>query len=211
MAARTLNTFWKQIEKLAHKILEAKSPKPFLKPLDDLCQKTNESKIVDALASLLVSPYLGMEGVVVRFAMSNGTEYPEWITFFNAEEKVIYVNPVGVFRFRMECQKAIKSLKTASARESFPVYRLQAFLAELHKLPSRLLLFLVILKQVAVCKEVCRAEKRSTGSESPETDEYLNLLWGFKEMENFYSSSTGINLRSEHNILWYESEWIAGK
>jgi len=211
MAVRTLSTSWKQIEKLAHKILEVKSPKPFLKPLDELCQKTNESKIVDALASLLVTPHTGMEGVVVRFAVSNGKEYPNWVTSFNADEKTIYVNPVGVFKYRLECQKALKALKTAAARESFPVYRLQAFLAELFKFPTRLLLFLVILKQVAICKEVCKAEKRSTGSESPETDEYLNLLWGFKEIDNFYSSSTGINLRSEYNILWYESEWIAGK
>jgi hypothetical protein len=37
------------------------------------------------------------------------------------------------------------------------------------------------------------------------------MLWAFKELENFFRSTTGVSLRSEYAILWYESDWFLGK
>ena len=112
MAARTLNTNWKQLEKLVEKLSSKKSGKGSIEAVDDLCRKTNESKIVDALASLLVTPY-GMEGVIVRFAVSTGGEFPEWVINFDEEGKVIQVNAVGIFQFADKCAKMKKLLSDA--------------------------------------------------------------------------------------------------
>jgi len=78
-------------------------------------------------------------------------------------------------------------------------------------MPSKLGLFLLILKQVAITKEITRADKRSEEKETSGVDDYMNLLWAFKELETFYNQTTGLSIRTEHHLLWYESEWIAGK
>ena len=213
MAARTLNTTWKQLEKLVEKLSPKKSGKGAIEAIDDLSQKTNESKIVDAMASLLVTPY-GLEGVKVRFALSDKGEFPEWLVQFDAEEKVIRVNPVGIVQFSDKCTKMKQLLTTPEAKESFQGYRLFSFMSKLGKIPSRLILFLHVLGQVARCKEICKADKRGGGAvaaDSSETEQYLVLLWAFKELETFYLESTGMSLRSEYGILWYEAEWVTGK
>ncbi len=84
-------------------------------------------------------------------------------------------------------------------------------MTELGKLPTRLLLFLAVLEGVARYKEVSKADKRPTSPEAPENDEYLNLLWAFKELEIFITETTGTSIRTEFNLLWYEAEWINGK
>ncbi len=214
MAARTLGTTWKQMEKLVAKLFLKKAPKGAVEAVDDLCRKTNESRIVDAMVSLLVTPYGGLEGTRIRFATSNGKAFPDWITDYNAEAKTIEVNSVGIIKFAADCHASVKTLATPAAKESFQGYRLISFMAELGKIPTRLTLFLLILVQVARCKEICKADKRGGAAavaDSPETEQYQTLLWAFKELETFYRETTGINLRSEYNILWYESEWIAGK
>lgn len=211
MAARTLSTTWKQLEKLVERLHEKQPVKTAVKDIDDLIQKANDSRIVDALASLLVTSYPNLEKHTLRFASSNGKKFPTWETDYDADECVILVNPVGVFDFYRKCHDATRQLKSPKARENFFMYRTQAFLAELSKLPSRLILFLLILNQVAACKEVSKAEKRGGGVETQENEDYLNLLWAFKELETFFVETTGDNIRSEFNLLWYESEWVSGK
>ena len=209
MALRTLNATWKQLEKLAGHYFGKKPVKTAIAPIDELCQRTNESRIVDALADLLVRHYTGLEKAGIAFALSERKGFPAWTTRFDPDHSLIVVNPVGVFKYQRACMDAVKTLNTPEARESFQLYRLQAFMAELGKLPSRFLLFLLILDQVGRCKEVSKAEKRSTG-EVAENIDYLNLLWAFKELETFIAENTGVNLRSEYGIFWYESEWVAG-
>lgn len=212
MATRTLSATWKQIEKLVQKYLESKAPKPALvKPIDDLIQKTNDSRIVDAMATLLVTSYMGMEKVRVQFAVSDGKKFPDWITSFDAEQKIVYVNAVGVFRFHKVCEDAVSFIATPEARESFERYRYHAFLAEIRKLDTRHLLFILVLQEVAKVKEVSRVEKRGGVSEPNENEDYMTLLWALKELETVYSQSSGVNLRAESNMSWFESEWIAGK
>lgn len=211
MAARTLNTTWKQFEKLAERYFHKKPPKGIAEEIADLVAKINESKIADALCSLLVSTYPGTEAVTLRFASLEGKKFPEWMTRADVENKSILVNPVAIFRFTDECRKAPEALKGPEARESFSRYRRQAFMAEIGKLPSRFILFLAVLEAVARYKEVSKADKRPVAPDAPENDEYLNLLWAFKELETFINETTGVNIRTEYNLLWYEAEWINGK
>lgn len=209
MALRTLNTTWKQLEKLVARHLDKKTDQAAISPINELCKRTNGSRIVEALANLLVRHYTGMEKTGIAFALSERKGFPTWDTRFDAELNLIIVNPIAVFRYQSKCLAAAKALKTKKARENFQVYRLQAFMAELGKLPSRFLLFLLIMDQVGRCKEVSKAEKRTTG-EVAENVDYLNLLWAFKGLETFIGENTGVNLRSEYGIFWYESEWVAG-
>jgi len=211
MAVRTLNSTWKQFEKLSEKCLQPKTAKAAQKPLQELVDKVNESKLVDALFSLLVEPHDIAEGCSLRFDAGDAKGIPEWETHWNAEAKTLLVNPAGVFRFYQDCLKAPASLNSPASRGNFATYRLQAFMAELGKMPSKLGLFLLILKQVAVTKEITRADKRSEDKEASGVDDYMNLLWAFKELETFYNHTTGLSIRTEHRLLWYESEWIAGK
>jgi hypothetical protein len=210
MAVRTLNSTWKQLEKLCTGFPGKKGKRAGCAAIDDLIERGNESKIPDALANLLVRTYTGLEKTGLRFVTSHRYDYPEWSTSFDADANTILVNPVGVLRFHQACLEARKTLATPQGRENFQQYRLQAFMRELGRLPSRLTLFLLILYQVGCCKEVSKAEKRSPNPEIPEASRYLTLLWALKELETFIAENTGANLRAEHNLLWYESEWIAG-
>lgn len=210
MAVRTLNTTWKQLEKIAAAFPGKGGKKAGCAAIDSLLSRTNDSKIPDALANLLVRRYTTLEKTGLRFALSHRYDYPEWTTSYDADKNEIIVNGVGVLRFHKACLATRKTLGTPQGRESFQQYRLQAFMRELGKLPPRLVLFLLILNQVGRCKEVCKAEKRGATPDVPETEQYLTLLWSLKELEAFIAENTGASLRSEYNLLWYESEWISG-
>lgn len=212
MAPRTLASSWKQYERIFSRGNGAGVLSPeTVKALDVLGEKTNGSRITEALASLFVQPYQGMDEANVEFLTTDGGPYPDWPAQFDEERKVIVVNPVGVLRFCRECEEAVEALSTAEARESFPSYRYRAYLAELRKLPTQLLLFLQVLREVARSRKITRIEKKGGEIETADDERYLHLLWAFKELEGFFSESNGVNLRSEHGILWYESDWVIGK
>lgn len=208
MAPRTLSSTWKQIEKLTFKIDEKKD-RQVLPDLTELLSKVNNSKIVDALATLFVHPYSGMDEMNVSFISPE--QHPEENpAYFDEDRKAFYVNPTNVLRFYKTCREASSNLGTPEARESFHNYRFQSYLAELSKLPSHFMLYITLLQEVAETCRICRIEKKSGESEIPEGANYLNLLWAFKELETFYKTTTGQNMRCEYNIHWHESEWIMG-
>jgi hypothetical protein len=211
MATRTFASTWKQFEKLAKRVQDAKKPsRKDLKALDELGRRTNRSRIVDALATLFVRGYQGLEEFDVEFATSNGGGYPDWVANYEPDEKVIRVNPLGVYRFLLECDQSVETLKTSTARESFVTYRYQAYLAELRKLPAQHLLFLQLLKEVAKARQVTRVEKKGGGTEEVEDEAYMVMLWAFKELE-YLLGRNGVDLRAEYSILWYESDWFLGR
>jgi hypothetical protein len=213
MAPRTLASTWRNFEKLARAYLRGeKARSETAAALDELGEKVNKSRIVEALAMIMVHPHQGLEDVTVRFALSGeGGEYPEWETAFDEESRSIILNPVGIVRFVQECQEAAGKLRTPDARESFKKYRLHAYLAELAKLPSQLALYLHLLREVACQLQVTQVERKGGGSEEVDDVRYMRLLWAFKEMEQFFAREQGISLRSEYGFLWYESDWIVGK
>ena len=214
MAPRTLASTWRSFEKLARRYESAEDhQEDVAEELDVLAQKANRSRIVDALASVFVHSYQGLEETRVRFATSvNGSRhYPDWATAYSEEDDTIMVNPVGVLRFQRECREALDALKTPVARTSFQTYRYHAYLAQLRKLPARHMLFIQLLKEVARARSITTVEKKGGGTDGPEDERYMVLLWAFKELEALMAESSGTNLRSEYRIRWYESDWVVGK
>jgi len=212
MAPRTLASTWKQYEKAYRGYERATAPRRTeIEALNSLGRRVNRSRIVDALATLFVRPHPGMEEAAVRFfTQSDSEEFPPWATRFSPEENAILINPIGVFRFRQACSQAKEILRTPEGREDFAGYRRSAYLAELSKLPAHMVLFLLLLREVANARKISRVEKKGGEIELAEDEDYMNLLWAFKELESFYATS-GLGIRSEYRILWYESEWIIGK
>ncbi len=212
MAPRTLASTWKQYEKVFRGYERTDAPrKKAIDALNSLGRRVNRSRIVEALATLFVHPHPGMEEASVRFfTLDEGDEFPAWAARFSAEDNVIFVNPVGVFRFRQACSQAKELLRTPEGREDFAGYRRRAYLAELGKLPPRMMLFLLLLREVANARKISRVEKKGGEIELAEDEDYMNLLWAFKELESFYAAS-GQEIRSEYRIFWYESDWIIGK
>ncbi len=210
MARRTLSGTWKSIERLVAQYDKSGDPKK-LELLNELVEKVNVSKIISALTTLFVSPYHGVEDVKLRFAEMIDGAFPEWRVFFDQENKILLLNPFGVFYFIKECEEAVATLNTPEARRSFLHYRNKAYMVELGKLPSYMLLFLLILNEVAAIRDITRVEKRGGDSEVPEGKNYLQLLWAFKELEAFMRQNKGVDLRSEYGIQWLESDWFEGR
>jgi hypothetical protein len=185
-----------------------------VKELGELSDRANRSKVVEALQTLFVEGHPGVDGVRVQFAGGpEALKSPE-ATSYDNDGRVILVNPLGVVRFIDQCVECVEEMKTREARESFKRYRLCAYQAELSKLPSHLLLFLALLRQVAEVAGVTRSDRRPPGggTEEPEEDRpYLMLLWAFKHLEAVLREVKGINLRSEYRVLWYESDWVTGR
>jgi hypothetical protein len=212
MAPRTLASTWRQFEKLARSYLTESSPTPKdAGPLQDLTTRVNKSRIVDALATMFLVPHAGVEEASIRFVDTGGETYPDWEVDFDEERQLFRVNPVGVVSFARACDKAFEELSTPEARRDFETYRLKAYMAELRKLPCRLLLFILILRKVAEILKITEVEKRGGETEDIDDGGYMNLLWGFKEVERMYRDMKGVNIRAEYGVLWYESDWYVGK
>jgi hypothetical protein len=215
MAPRTLSSTWRQFEKLARVATQVDPPSArVLDELDELSVKANRSKVVDALQTLFVLDHTGGDGIRVRFVGGRqGVEQSE-ATRYDAVEKVILVNPVGVVRFIDECGECVEQLKTREARESFWRYRLCAYQAELSKLPGQMILFLTLLRQVADITDVTKSDRRGSngGAVEPAEDKpYMMLLWALKQLEAVLREVKGINLRADYHVLWYESDWVTGR
>ncbi len=231
MAPRTLTTTWKNFEKLFRQYEKSgRSDEKRVAAIDDLVAKTNKSRIVDALATLFVTPYGIANGKVVLVGTENGA-FPEWRTRSEAPDKdkekdrsrandkpsdeteptTIFINVMGVFDFLIEAGEAIERLKTPEARKSFQEYRYTAYMAQMSKLPPKFILFLLIMREVADLKRITDVEKKGGAIEAAAGERYLQLLWAFKELESFFKRTNGLDLRAEFGILWLESDWFVGQ
>jgi hypothetical protein len=216
MAARTLASTCNNFERIIVGSRRKKTTKvPPAEALSGLVDKVNASRITAALADLFVHPYSDMEEVTVDFrAPETLGEDGEPPTEFQEDQQRILIDPVGVYRFREKCRQAGELLKTPEVRSSFLRYRLYAYLAELAKMPAHYMLIILLLREVASSREITRVvRKRGTVEviDEPDEQEYMNLLWAFKELEAFYFSSNGLSLRAEYNVHWHESDWIASR
>lgn len=212
MGPRTLSSTWRSFEKLARRYHDQpESREKTWADMRDLASRVNTSRIPDALAALLVHPYPGLEEAVVRFVDSPEDAPPDWVSDFEPEEEIVLISPIGVVAFERQCAAAVDALKTPETRRDFQTYRFSAYLAELRKLPTSQLLFLLILREVARARHITRVEKKGGGTEEVEDEAYMRLLWAFKELESFMRQMKGVSMRAEYGILWYESEWIVGK
>ncbi len=213
MAPRTLASTWKQYDKVIRKLAATPPPHPDeIEAVNAITRRVNRSRIVGALATLFVHPYPTMEEMGVRFYVPpEGEDFPDWAVSFDPEEGVFQINPVAVFRFRDRCRQAAELLTRPEGRADFADYRYNAYLAELRKLPDPMFLFLLLLGEVANARKISQVEKKGGQIELAEDEAYTNLLWAFKELETFYATTHGADLRAEYGILWYESEWFVGR
>jgi hypothetical protein len=215
MAPRTVSSTWRQFEKLARTATQsAHPPRRVCDELDDLCERANRSKVVEALQTLFVTDHTGGDGIRVRFVGGRQAVEQTEPTQYDATAKVILVNPVGVVRFIDECGECAEQLGRFEGRENFGRYRLCAYQAELSKLPGQMMLFLAVLRQVAEITGVTRSDRRGpsgNGAEATEDKPYLMLLWALKQLESVLHEVKGINLRADYHMLWYESDWVSGR
>jgi len=213
MAPRTLASTWRQFEKLARTYLsDGNAQSKNGEPLRELAQRVNKSRIAEALATMFLVPYAGLGETSVRFVEPvDGEAFPDWDIHYDKDAGLFEINPVGVVAFVLRCDEAHAKLATPEARRDFATYRLNAYMAELRKLPSRLLLFILVLRKVAEILKVTEVEKRGGETEDVDDGGYMNLLWGLKEVERMYREMKGLNIRAEYGMLWYESDWYVGR
>ena len=200
---------WRQLEKLA----AAYRRKPTSAAAAALDRRQRRaSEFTETLTTLFVRNHAALENASVAFRFSSDGVYPDWACEYNAEEQVFELNLVGVLAFQEECEQAQDTMKTLEGRENFSVYRLHAFLAEMRKLPSRLLVFLLLFHEKARILEVTQVERRrgARAAVDPDEDAYMRLLWAFKELESVVRVLDGSDLRAAQNITWFEAEWIIG-
>ena len=212
MAPRTLSSTWKQYEKQVENYLKEKKPlETVVESLNSLAKKANSAKIGNAIAKLFLSGYENFTDVDVAFYVHDDDPdfYPIFPTEYDEETKTILLNPVGIFQFLEDCDAAAQLLQTPQVRRSFLRYRYFAFLTELKKLPSKVMMFLLVIQQVALIDKIADVETKH-GIEEADGQDYLSLLWAFKELEVFLLGSSGVELRSEYKISWYESDWSIG-
>ena len=230
MAPRTLSIAWKAYEKQSDAFLnETKALDKVVQDLNNNAKKSNSVKIGNAIARLFFLNYSDLENLPVKFYVHDESElaedYPVWPTKYidpipaqEATEETeaikgvpgyMIINPLGIFDFINNCESAAQLLSTPKVRRKFMTYRYYAFLNEIKKLPSKLIMFLLILQQIAQIKKITDVETKH-GIEEAEGEVYLTLLWAFKELEIFLSTSSGVVLRSEYKISWYESDWSIG-
>lgn len=211
MAPRTLTTTWKNFEKLIRQYEKSeRTDAKKVAAIDDLVEKTNDSRIVEALATLFVRPY-GVENGKLVFAGTENGEFPEWWTKSEEGESTIRINAMGVFGFLKEANASVERLATPEARKSFQEYRYTAYMAQMSKLPPKFVLFLLIMREVAHLKRITDIEKKGGEIEAAAGEKYLQLLWAFKELEVFFKRTNGLDLRAEYGILWLESDWFVGQ
>lgn len=202
---------WTQLEKLALAYKRKPSAASAM-ALDRGMRKYSD--FIETLGEHFIRTQGSLEDCSAAFCFSAEGQFPEWACRFTQEQRLFELNPVGVVGFHDECSRAQNALQTQEGRGNFTVYRLYAYMAELYKLPSKYLPLMMLFREKARVLEVTQVERRR-GNITPvvvdsEEDMYLCLLWAFKELELTIQRLSGINLRTELNITWFESEWITG-
>ena len=204
---------WSQIEKLGLAYIKRPSAAT-AESLDKGLMRSAE--FLETIARFFVRRRQGLEDATVEFRLSEEGVYKGPACEFDKETHKFLINVIEVLKFQEYCQNAPELIKTPEGRGngSFSVYRLNAYKAELRKLPGYLVFVLLLFQQVAQVLEVTYVEKRRTipKQEMDKDDlDYLNLVWAFLELENVYRNLKGNDLRSDIKFTWFESEWATEK
>ena len=137
---------------------------------------------------------------------------PEWACRCDVEAHEFRLNLIGIFRFLEECRHAHEMMNQPEGRANFSVYRMNAYKDQLAKLPSQMMMFLLLFQEEARVLEVAQEErKRSIHAEASPLDiDYINFFWAFRELEKTYRCFKGVELRSDLQFVWHETEWASG-
>ncbi|MBQ7649803.1 MAG: hypothetical protein IJS15_02530 [Victivallales bacterium] len=204
---------WSQIKKLGLAYIKKPSPAT-AESLDKGLMRSAE--FLETIARFFVRRRQGLEDATVEFRLSDDGIYHGPACDYNPETQVFRINVIEVLKFQEYCQNAPELIKTPEGRGNgnFSIYRLNAYKAELRKLPDYLVFVLLLFQQVAQVLQVTYVEKRRTlpKQEIDKDDlDYLNLVWAFLELEHVYRNLKGNDLRSDIKFTWFESEWATEK
>src|SRR5210317_1702661 len=102
MAKRTLQSCWKQYEKLVGKYLNDPSDKNYDAVLD-LTEKANADGLGDSLFALFVKPHLPLDlTVVFDCCLEDDGSLPQWKTFYSSEKQQIMLHPITSMKYILE-------------------------------------------------------------------------------------------------------------
>jgi hypothetical protein len=209
MGKRTLASCWRQFETLSEAYQTESKPRgEVVKKLTDLARKANADDIGKALSTLFVRPYIAVP-IEVEFTMEmpNGNT-PDWVTRYDEDANKILIHPLAAYVY-IDRMRQVRLEQ--ESQEDLVHWRYVTFLAEIAKLPSIHVLFMIVLQRVAYMLEIAHLEKRGGIIEIAEGETYHTLLWAFKETESFVTRTSGINVRAHYGLSWYESDWITGR
>jgi len=207
MAKRTFATIWQQIEKLYQNYKDGKKTRAEIESsIQELLDKPDVEKITQELGQLLMLDYETFIDIDFKFALV-GDDPRFWRpSFFDSKKKVIILDPIKALEFA-DLTRDEDQLLVADA--DFEKYRKNSLLSEVGKLPDKCLLFLVILQQIAISGGLTHIGLSEIPQDKlTDTAYYQTLLWAFNELEKKLYTLNGINIRTEYNVTWHESEWI---
>ena len=207
MAKRTFATIWQQIEKLYQSHSEGKKSRADIEStINELLEKPDVEVIMKELGQLLMMDYENFIEIDFKFELVGDDERFWRPTFFDSKQKIIILDPIKVLEFATLIRDEEQMM---AADADFERYRKNSLLAEVGKLPNKCLLFLSILQQIAISGGLTHIGlSEIPQGELTDTAYYQTLLWSFNELEKKLYSLNGINIRTEYNVTWHESEWI---
>ena len=207
MAKRTFATIWQQTEKLYQNFKDGKkSEADISSTINDLLAKPDVEKILQELGVLLMMDYENFNEIDFKFELVGDDERFWRPTLFDSKAKVIIVDPIKTLQF---CDYIRDEDQLMVVDADFEKYRKNSLLGEVGKLPNKCLLFLSILQQIAISGGLTHIGlSEIPQGELTDTAYYQTLLWSFNELEKKLYTLNGINIRTEYNVTWHESEWI---
>jgi len=206
-------TSWTQIEKLCNSYLRKPGATTAL-ALDKCLKRATD--FAEKLAIYFIRKHTKLAEANVAFCVSSNDAFPEWGCQYDETTTTFVLNPVGVIQFYKSCLELPPAppqptvLRSKVTKEEWSARRLDAYRAELRKLPSQLHLFLLLFQEVARVLEVIYVDRRrSTVKQEIAKDDldYQNFLWAFRELESAYDYLFGGDLRTKTQFTWWESEW----
>lgn len=208
MAKRTFATIWQQVEKLYQSHKDGKkSRKELEEGIRELLEKPDVHSIIQELGQLLMLDYESFIDIDFKFDLV-GDDPRFWRpSFFDSKQKIIILDPIKVLEYADMIRDEDQMLV---ADADFEKYRKNSLMAEMGKLPEKCILFLTILQQVAISGGLTHIGLSEIPQEGlSDTSYYQTLLWSFNELEKKLYTLNGINIRTEYNVTWHESEWIS--
>ena len=204
---------WTQIAKLGVAYIRKPSAAT-AESLDKGLRRSEE--FLEKIAKFFVCTRQGLEDATVEFRVSEDGVFNGPACEFDEEGRKFRINVIEVLKFEEYCHAASALIETPEGRGNgnFSVYRLNAYKAELKKLPSYLMFILLLFQEIARVLQVTHVDRRRTLPKheiEKEDLDYLNLVWAFLELEDVYRRLKGNDLRSDIQFTWFESEWATEK
>ena len=203
MANQNLNKLWKKLENLYKRFDKKRiTDEKLYEEVDKLIQTDENKQVANNLGLILLSKHEDLLEAHLTFAcpLENKT-----YSSFDNKEKILYVDPMMTIKFWQECQDIDLEDKINQTTEQ--AFCKASFQKQLSKLPSKLILFLIILKQLAVSANLNQVNYTEGVLPQDDTSFYQTILWGFNTLETTIEQLHGTNIRTRYGITWHQSEW----